>query len=125
MLSPEMFNEFCLPAIENLVDFLDYPFYHLDGNGAIKFVDTLTSIKKLKVIQWIPGAGCEELNQWHDLIKYILGKGKAMQVFAKDEEVEPLVKAVGTRGLLITVECDSVEKALRLMEKYQKPDKIC
>ena len=41
------------------------------------------------------------------------------QVFAKVYEVEPLVKAVGTRGLLITVNCDSVEKAQGLMEKYR------
>jgi hypothetical protein len=120
MLSNEMFNEFCLTSVENLIDFLDCPFYHLDGKGAIKFVDTLTSIKKLKAIQWVPGAGSEELSQWHDLIKYILSKGKSMQIFAKADEVEPLVKAVGTRGLLITVNCDSVEKAERLMEKYKR-----
>lgn len=119
MLSNDMFNEFCVPVIESLVDFMDYPFYHLDGKGAIKFVDSLVAIKKLKVIQWLPGAGNEELSQWHDLIKYIIGKGKSMQVFAKDYEVDSLIKAVGTKGLLITVNCDSTESGIRLLEKYR------
>ena len=60
------------------------------------------------------GTGKEELAQWHELIARILAAGKSVEVFARPEEVEPLVKAVGARGLLINVSC-SAEEAERLV----------
>lgn len=119
MISIDMFKEFCLPYIEALTHVIDYPYYHLDGIGAVKFVDLLTSIHRLKVIQWIPGAGNEEMGRWHDLIRYIIGKGKSVHVYAREEEVEPLVKAVGNKGLLISLEFCSMEKALKFIERYR------
>jgi hypothetical protein len=103
MLSTDIFEEFCLPYIKKCVDFLDYPMYHLDGPGAVKHLDCLLEIEKLKVIQWIPGAGKEEITQWYGLIRKILDSGKSAQVFCNVDEVDDLVKNVGTKGLLINL----------------------
>lgn len=119
MISPEMFHEFCIPHIHDIVDVLEYPFYHLDGIGAISHVDELLKIDKLKAIQWQPGAGKEALIRWYDLLKYILSKGKSVQVYAKVEEIEDLVKNVGAKGLLIIITNATREKVERLIEKYR------
>lgn len=118
MLSKEMFDTFCMPGIEALADSMDYPYYHLDGKGAVKFLDRLLGIRKLKAIQWVSGAGNEELSQWHDLIKHILDGGKSAHVYARADEVDALVKAVGSRGLLISVNCRNMEEANRVMDRY-------
>ncbi|MCU0644597.1 MAG: hypothetical protein MUC94_10080 [bacterium] len=118
MISPTMFKEFCLPHIWDIIDILDYPFYHLDGGGAIPHLNELLKIEKLKVIQWQPGAGKERLFQWYDLIRHILEKGKSVQVYAQADEVDDLVKKVGARGLLIVCPNISIQEADWLMNRY-------
>jgi hypothetical protein len=118
MISNEMFRRFCLPHIVDQVEAMAYPFYHLDGIGALCHLDTLLDIDKLKVIQWVPGAGKERVAQWYDLIRRILNAGKSIQVFAEPDEVDALVANVGTQGLLITVNGATADEAQRLAERY-------
>lgn len=117
MISDAMFREFCLPHLLDQMDAMDCPFYHLDGAGALSHLDTLLSIDKLKAIQWVPGAGKERLSQWYDVIRCILEAGKSVQLYGKPEEVDDLVKHVGARGLLITVDATE-EQAQDLVERY-------
>ena len=118
MISPNTYKEFCLPHILDMIDFLDFPFYHLDGAGAIAHLDELLKIEKLKAIQWQPGAGKERLFQWYNLIRHILGKGKSVQVYAQADEIDDLVKHVGARGLLIVCPNVSNQEAEWLMNQY-------
>lgn len=118
MISPDMFREFCLPHVRDMVDAMEYPFYHLDGVGQIPHLDCLLEIEKIKVIQWQPGAGKERLDQWYDLIRRILAAKKSVQLYAQPDEVDGLVKAVGTRGLLVICPGATHEQAARLMETY-------
>jgi len=122
MISDEMFREFCLPPLVDLIDSLDYAMYHLDGVGALSHVDTLLSIPNLRAIQWVPGAGKEAVPQWYELIRHILSKGKSVEVFARVEEIDNLVKNVGTRGLLIYTSVSSPEEAARLLERYPQEE---
>ena len=103
MISPDMFRDFCLPAIERMVDAMDYPLFHLDGTGMIPHLDMLLAIDKLRVIQWQPGAGKQRLDRWYDLIRRILAAGKSCQVFADPDEIEGLTRNVGTEGLLAII----------------------
>ena len=122
MISPDLFREFCIPHIHDLIDSMDYSLYHLDGIGAIGHLDALLEIKKLHAIQWVPGAGHERLDQWYDLIKRILGAGKSIQVYAQADEVESLIKNVGSKGVLISIPdpftLSSNAEAQVLLEKY-------
>ena len=116
MISPAMFKEFCLPHILDMIDILDYPFYHLDGVGAIPHLYELLKIEKLKVIQWQPGSGKERLSPWYELIRHIFSKGKSVQVYAQADEVDDLVGNVGARGLLIVCPKISNQEAEWLMK---------
>ena len=118
MMSPDQFNEFCLPHICDFVECLDYPFFHLDGIGMIKHVDSLLNISKLKAIQWQPGAGHESIDQWTDLIIKMLNAGKSVQVYAQAKEVETLVDKVGAKGLLVILTDEKEEPMKEVMEKY-------
>ncbi len=118
MISPEMFREFVLPHTVDMVEAMDYPMFHLDGVGMIPHLDALLEIEKLKVIQWVPGAGKERLDQWYDLIRRIKDSGKSVQVFAEPEEVDDLVKNVGGKGLLVTCWTADDKQAQRLIERY-------
>jgi hypothetical protein len=118
MLSPRMFNEFCLPPLIDLIDWIEYPMYHLDGFGAVSHLPALLSIPRLRAIQWVPGAGRESVRQWYPLIRRILEGGKSVEVFACYDEIDELVKAVGSRGLLIYCGGVTPEQAEELLVKY-------
>jgi len=118
MISPQMYREFCLPHVRDIIDSMDYSLYHLDGIGAIGHLDALLEIDNLNAIQWVPGAGKERLDQWYGLIKRILQAGKSVQVFAQPDEVEGLVDAVGPKGLLITVLNAAHRQAEKLINRY-------
>jgi hypothetical protein len=117
MISNEMFRAFCLPHLLDQMAAMDCPFYHLDGIGALNHLDTLLETKMLKVIQWVPGAGKERLDQWYEVIRRILDAGKSVQVYGDADEVGDLVANVGARGLLVTVRA-SKQEAEALMERY-------
>ena len=117
MISNEMFRAFCLPHLLDQMEAMDCPFYHLDGVGALNHLDTLLEIDTLQVIQWVPGAGKERLDQWYEVIRRILAASKSVQVYGEADEVDGLVAKVGARGLLITVSA-SREEAEGLMERY-------
>jgi len=117
MISPDMFRRYCLPHIRDQIDAMEYGFYHLDGVGAIGHLDALLEIEKLRVIQWVPGAGKESLKQWHPLIRRILAAGKSVEVFAEPDEIDDLVSAVGARGLLVSVQASRSE-AEKVCSRY-------
>lgn len=119
MLSVEMFEKFGLPYIDAMAQMMDDPYYHLDGKGAIKCVDSLCGLSKLKVVQWMPGTGNEELSQWHDLIKHILSLGKSVHVYARPDEVAPLIKAVGSKGVLVGVMFENDQEISRFLDEYK------
>jgi hypothetical protein len=123
MISNEMFREFCIPHITDIVQSLDYPIYHLDGVGAVNHLDSLLEIDSLRAIQWVPGAGQEQMRRWYDLITHILDANKSVQVLAKFETVEDvdaLIENVGPKGLMIFCEDATNQLAETLEEKYSR-----
>lgn len=117
MIGPEMFDEFCLPHICDMVDAVPYSFYHLDGIQALRHLPALCSIPNLKAIQWQPGAGHSDIMQWTDEIRFILDSGKSCQVYVKACEVDELIRCVGANGMLLIVS-GSDDELMELAERY-------
>ncbi len=119
MISPDMFREFALPYIDEQTHCMDYAMYHLDGKGQIPFVDDIAALPNMRAIQWLPGAGQWEIPQWLELIKHIKSLDVALQMFAHSiEDIELLIKEVGTKGLLITVDLDDREEHETFIDTY-------
>ncbi len=117
-ISPASFRDLCIPYLHDLVGAMDCAFFHLDGIGSINHLPYLLEIPALKAIQWQPGAGHERLSDWYGLIESVLHARKSVQLFGKAEEVGPLVKAVGARGLLVTVTDATHDNMQRLLDSY-------
>jgi hypothetical protein len=117
-ISAEMFREFLVPHIRDQIAAMDYSFFHVDGVGMIPHLDALLEIGELKAIQWQPGAGRERLDQWYELLRRILVSGKSLQVYARAEEVEDLVRHVGADRLLVIVRDATRDEARRLVERH-------
>lgn len=124
MISESMFETFVVPEIEELCSIMPYAFYHLDGPGAVRHLDRLLSIENLKGIQWVPGAGEPQAEQWTDLIARIRDAGKLVQVYVSPQGAveiceriggESIVMALGVGGLPTVREAEeALEQLVRL-----------
>jgi hypothetical protein len=114
MISPAMFDEFCLEDNLETCRHVDYSLYHLDGPGAIKHVPSLLRIKELTAIQWVHGVGQPPPGHWIELCRQIQEGGKAVQALYLGDhalstpgmlaDLETLLRAVDVTKLFIWAE---------------------
>lgn len=120
MISREMFEEFVLPDIAAQIEWLDHSIFHLDGPGAVRHLDALLSIEKLNGIQWVPGAGDEDIMKWVPMLKRIQNAGKLIHMTVNPSEVEPLLDALKPEGLMLATWVgtqNEAENLIRLVEQ--------
>lgn len=87
MISPEMFGRFVKPELVASCRKLGNAFYHLDGVGQLKHLDSLLQIPELKGIQWVPGAGKLGVTHWPEVYRKIRAAGKLIQFFTSQDSL--------------------------------------
>jgi len=121
MISPAMFERFVMPDLTACCDHLDHGFYHLDGPGQLAHLDLLLSIERLRGIQWIPGAGNPEPNEWPEVLQRIIQAGKLCQLYVSAEGARDIVRNLGGKGFLLTVnDRMTVEEAEAFLEELRQ-----
>ena len=103
MTSPKMFERFALPSLAAACEALDHSFYHLDGPGQVRHLDMLLALKRLTGIQWLPGAGAPQAEEWVPLLKRIRDAGKLCQVYVTPDGARKIVREMGGRGLAMYI----------------------
>jgi 5-methyltetrahydrofolate--homocysteine methyltransferase len=117
MIGPEMFQSFVRDDLARTAGVLDRPFYHLDGIGELKHLDSLLGIDAIKGIQWIPGAGEPETRDWGELYAKISGAGKKIQaMYGLDTYLDEIVAVIRRPDDLVKgqITCSLDEKAAAL-----------
>lgn len=128
MISPKMFREIFLPAIEKQTNFLDYSVYHVDGEGAFAHVDALCELPRLQAIQILPGAGKPSALHYLPVLKKVQTRGKNLFIYIAAEEVETALSELSARGLFLDVWCQTEDEARALLknaEKWSRDRKVC
>ena len=103
LLSPAVTEQFLLPGIRRRAAHLDCAMFHLDGPEALDKQDLLLAMPEIHAIQWQPGVSNRPMMKWIPLMKRILASGKLLTVDCTADQVEPILKAVPSRGLHIIV----------------------
>jgi len=119
MISPDMFEKFALPSLEDQCSKLERSIYHWDGPGQIPHLDMLLGIKKLNGIQWVPGAGKPHAGDpvWHPHLKKIQDAGKLLIIQElPPEAVEAAINSLNPKGLLISTVTETEEEAKELLK---------
>ncbi len=106
MISPRMFERFVLPDLDFCFSGMEQAFYHLDGVGQIRHVDSLLSLKSLAGIQWVPGAGKPSPGdrEWYPLLKKIREGGKLCQLFVNAADALGIMREFGGNGFALMVQ---------------------
>jgi 5-methyltetrahydrofolate--homocysteine methyltransferase len=103
MISPKAFERYVMPDLARCCAELEYPFYHLDGKGALKHLDLLCDLPGLRGIQWQPGDGQPRADQWLDVLRRIRAAGKLCQVYVDRQGAWTIMKELGGRGFLLHI----------------------
>jgi hypothetical protein len=120
LLSPAMFDDFCLADTVACANYVDRTIYHLDGPGAVQHVPRLLTVDRLDCIQWIQGAGQPLPSNWLDLLKRIQSSGKSVQLYYAGahggtadfrREIEILCGALDKNRLFFVIEARSTPEA--------------
>jgi 5-methyltetrahydrofolate--homocysteine methyltransferase len=119
MIGPDMFQSFVRRDLTRMAGALDRAFYHLDGIGELKHLDSLLAIEALKGIQWIPGAGEPETRDWSEVYAKISGAGKKIQVmYGLEKYLDEIVAVIRRPDDLLKgqITCSANEKTEALRE---------
>jgi 5-methyltetrahydrofolate--homocysteine methyltransferase len=117
MMSPAMFEEFVVPELEEVSEWLEGCTYHLDGPGAFQHLDRILALKRLHAVQWSPGSGAPQGMYWLDLYKRIQAGGKGVVIYLPYEEVETAVRELKPEKTFIITGAPSVDAAEALLER--------
>ncbi len=123
MISPQMFERFVAPDLQEDCRRLGHAIYHLDSPRQIPHLDILLEIEELDGIQWVPGAGQPgtDSRQWMPLYRRIQAKGKRLVLCGvRPENALAIVGALHPKGLLLTTACRSPEEAQALVAEVSQ-----
>jgi hypothetical protein len=106
-ISPDHFNEFCLPVIQREAECFVHNVFHLDGKGVAKNIDSILDLPNLVGIQWVQGYGKDQpILQWVPLIIKIQNAGKSVIVDLLPEELDDFIKQLDPTGIMLWINAD-------------------
>jgi len=120
LVSPKMFREFILPALEEEAAFLDHSIYHLDGPDALVHLDDILAVKDINGIQWVPGAGEAETTDWMPLYKRIQASGKGLYLHGSLDQIKQFHRELRPEGVLYNTWAPSQKEGEEFLEWMAK-----
>lgn len=119
MLSPAMFDEFAMPGLRLVTEYMDHSCYHLDGTCQCRFLDLLASLPRLHAIQWNPEPGAAPVTEWLGFFKDVRRKKLSLwAVCSTPAEAVYLTRHLGPDGLMLVVKgVKTLPEVDRLLEE--------
>ena len=111
MISNGQYEEYFLPYLKKQLAYVDKGFYHLDGCEQLRHLDSLLSIQELKAIQWQVVEGQPSPVHFISELKKIQAAGKGIILFVKDDELEPIMSELSSKGLFLSMNACSQQHA--------------
>ncbi|MHC4982703.1 MAG: hypothetical protein ACYTF6_06000 [Planctomycetota bacterium] len=101
---------------------LECSHYHLDGPGALRYLDTLLACAQLNGVQWVFGSGSGPAMKWLDVYRRIQAAGKSMEIHCSgpDEALE-FLEHLRPEGLWLRVgQFDSIGSARSFLKDVER-----
>jgi len=103
-ISPDHFDEFCMPILRKEAGIFTHNVFHLDGPGVAKNIDSILTLPNLVGIQWVQGYGDDKpIMQWIPLIEKIQAAGKSAIVDLQLEELDQFMSKVDPTGIMLWI----------------------
>jgi len=124
MISPDMFNTFAYDTLKRDCEKLSRVMYHLDGPGQLCHVERLLAIDKLNCIQWVPGDGNPDIDNYPELYSKITKAGKLIHTNCYNlNAITTLCGQLANPGVVacqtLTVSTNQKNQALSIIEAFK------
>lgn len=123
LISPRLFEEFCLPILQREVKTMTHNIFHVDGRGVARHLDRILSVPEVHAIQWVQGVGDDyPIIQWVPLIKRIQAQRPVIVDLAR-EDLDDFMAAVEPEGIFLWIavnEPDEQQAVLKRVERWGK-----
>jgi hypothetical protein len=120
MVSPRMFERFFLPGVAEQVEMVERSLFHLDGPGAVKHLDMLLALPRLRGIQWVPTPERPRPADWLPMFQRIQAAGKRVVLNCGAGDLMNLFDALKPELLLVDVTCSSPQEADELTQAVER-----
>lgn len=120
LLSPKMFEQFCLPVLQREVKPMTHNVFHVDGCGVANHIDMILDVPEVHAIQWVQGVGdYQAIMQWVPLIKKIQAHVPVI-VDLQKSELDSFMEEVRPEGIFLSMATESEEEELALLKRIEK-----
>jgi hypothetical protein len=120
MISPQMFERFCLPVLQREVKTMTHNIFHIDGRGVARHRDTIFGVPEVHAIQWVQGVGDDlPIMQWVPFIKEIQAH-KPVIVDLNKHELDDFMAAVRPEGIFLWVAADDDDEERALLKRVEQ-----
>ncbi|MHB1154136.1 MAG: uroporphyrinogen decarboxylase/cobalamine-independent methonine synthase family protein [Eubacteriales bacterium] len=121
LISPEQARRYVIPALIEECEVHDHVSYHYDGKQALVHLDDILQIKKIDIIQWVPGDGAPRSIEWMDLLHKIQAAGKGLWIYDWTlEEIKQHFRELKPEGLCFSVSAPNEDEAESFLEYLVK-----
>jgi hypothetical protein len=121
MISPEQFEEFALPTLQEEVKTMTHNIFHVDGKGVAKHIDNILDVKEVKAIQWVQGMGDDyPIMQHIPFIKRVQSKGASIIVDLDKKDLDAFMSEVSPVGIFLWVATESKEEEETIIKRLLK-----
>ena len=103
-ISPDHFDEFCMPILRKEARLVTHNVFHVDGPGVAKNIDSILTLPNLAAVQWVQGYGADKpIMQWIPLIEKIQAAGKSVIVDLQSDELDEFMGKVAPDGIMLWI----------------------
>ena len=118
MISPKMFDQWVLPALEEEAQIVKHPFYHWDGPGALSHFTSLMNTPYIDVFSYVPGEGVGPSIKRLDVLKRIQEAGKAVHAWGTADELKFMHNELKPDRVIYTTSVSTQSQAEELLEWF-------
>lgn len=119
-ISPQHFDEFCMPIIRREAELFTHNVFHVDGPGVAKNIDSILTLPNLAGVQWVQGYGKDKpIMQWLPLIEKVQQAGKSVIVDLQLDELDEFMSKVDPTAIMLWIPA-APEDQRAVLEKVKK-----
>ena len=119
-ISREHFDAVCMPILRREASLFTHNVFHVDGRGVARHIDSILTLPNLVGVQWVQGYGAAQpILQWIPLIEKIQQAGKSVIVDLQPEELEPFMRRVDPRGIMLWIPAEPKDQP-EILQKLKR-----
>ncbi|MCA9906317.1 MAG: hypothetical protein KC547_20820 [Anaerolineae bacterium] len=120
LISPRLFERFCLPVLQREVKTMTHNIFHVDGRGVARHIDMILDVPEVHAIQWVQGVGDDlPIMQWVPFIKKIQ-KHLPVIVDLNKSELDAFIAEVEPEGIFLWVATENEDEEQALLKRIEQ-----